>query len=293
VLEWDRTDEMIRILRRVAARLSLNASWRGAETGRSPNEPRFVSWYPAPENAIRAFAGEWSSAVPGYTSGRVPLFEDPRIHWFASQLGGFSGLRVLELGPLEGGHTFMMSQQGATVLAIEANLRAWLRCLAVKELLGTANATFWLGDFREYLKSAPERFDFVLASGVLYHQADPVGMLTDLGRVTDRIGLWTHYFDPPAMRARAPSAQRKFTYRREVARTSAGRTVELFERRYLDELKWSGFCGGLASTSKWMTRQGILDVLGDLRLACEIAFDEPDHPNGPACCIFAARPNGT
>jgi O-antigen biosynthesis protein len=114
-------------------------------------ESRFVDWLPAPANAARLFEGEWSSAVPGLPSGPVNLFEDPRVQWFEERLGGFAGRRVLELGPLEGGHTFMMARGGAEVLAIESNKGAFLRCLIAKETVGMPKARFLLGDFRKYL----------------------------------------------------------------------------------------------------------------------------------------------
>jgi hypothetical protein len=59
--------------------------------------------------------GAWSSAVPGLpTTGNIPLFEDGRITLFEERLGGFARKQVLELGPLEGGHTYSVS--GATII---------------------------------------------------------------------------------------------------------------------------------------------------------------------------------
>lgn len=38
--------------------------------------------------------------------------EDYRIEWFERIVGGFSGKRVLELGPLEEGHSYMLEKGG-------------------------------------------------------------------------------------------------------------------------------------------------------------------------------------
>lgn len=257
-----------------------------------PTNSHYVDWFPTPENAARAFEGEWSSAVPGLPTGHARLFEDGRILWFEERLGDFHGLDVLELGPLEGGHTHMMTQRGATVLAIESNRRAWMRCLAVKQAVGgMPEATFLLGDFVKYVQATPRRFDFVLASGVLYHMTDPVGLLHGLSAMSDAIGLWTHYFEP-GMLERREDLRQKFSLSPRVVTTPRGRKVHFHDQRYLGALEWSGFCGGAAPGSSWMPREDILGVLQDEGFVCETAFDDRDHPNGPAFCVFARRPAG-
>ena len=249
---------------------------------------RFVDWFPHPDNAGRAFEGEWSSAVPGLpTTGQAALFQDGRILWFEERLKGFAGKRVLELGPLEGGHTHMMTQRGASVLAIESNTRAWMRCLVAKDALAMPDATFLLGDFVKYLASSPPRVDFALASGVLYHLTNPVGMLQDLCGVCDSIGLWTHYFDE-AVLLEHDRFRRKFDFKPRVATTSRGREVCLYDQQYLEALQWEGFCGGSAAGSQWLRKQDILGILQDEGFACETFLDEI-HQNGPSFCVFGSR----
>ena len=70
---------------------------------------------------------------------------------------------------------------GASVVAVESNTRAYLKCLVVKELLDLQRCHFLLGDFVPYLQETPERFELLLASGVLYHSPDPLAMLALLG----------------------------------------------------------------------------------------------------------------
>jgi SAM-dependent methyltransferase len=252
----------------------------------------YVDWFPRAENAFRIFEGEWSSSLPGSNAGgKAGLFEDGRIIWFEEKLGSFAGKHVLELGPLEAGHTTMMSHRGAEILAIEANQRAFLRCLAVKEVLGIQGAKFLLGDFVRYLDDNPPHFDFVLASGVLYHMRDPVGLLRAVAAVTDAIGLWTHYFDPEAFAEKKGHVPSNFAL--QPRRIQVGsRQIELYDQKYLEALKWEGFCGGTASGSAWMTRDGILGVLEDAGFVTETGVEQRDHPNGPAFCVFARRASG-
>ena len=85
-------------------------------------ENPFVAGLPSPQNAIDVFAGEWASRFPAkgpaVQAGTVPLFEDPRLGWAENALRelsgqGFADQTVLELGPLEGGHTYALAQLGA------------------------------------------------------------------------------------------------------------------------------------------------------------------------------------
>ncbi|HEY9709972.1 MAG TPA: hypothetical protein V6D48_17330, partial [Oculatellaceae cyanobacterium] len=123
---------------------------------------KYVTSVPSPQNAFDIFKGEWSSKLPepfaALQAGSAPLFEDPRIDWCNAQFGGFEGKTVLELGPLEAGHTYMIERLGAgEIVSIEANTRAYLKCLIVKELLELKHTRFLCGDFVEYLRTNPKK----------------------------------------------------------------------------------------------------------------------------------------
>ena len=252
---------------------------------------QMVTSYPSEQNALDIFKNEWSSKLPlarsDLQAGPIPLFEDPRVHWAVCEAGGVANQRVLELGPLEGGHTYMLQERGAaSILAIEANTRAFLKCLIVKNIFNLHKADFRCGDFISFLRQNTERFDFVLATGVLYHMTSPVELLQLLSRVTDRLFMWTHYYDeaiisgnPNVLRLMAGSTKN----------THAGFTHTLHRYEYKDALKVA-FTGGTKSHSCWMERDEILACLhyfgyGDIR----IAFDEPDHLHGPCFAVLAQR----
>jgi SAM-dependent methyltransferase len=253
----------------------------------------YVREAPSAQLAVDLFAGQWSSALPadlGVSAGQVPLFDDPRIHWVVEQIGGIDDLRVLELGPLEAGHTAMLERAGASVLAIEANTRAYLKCLVVKELLGLGQSHFLLGDFGMYLRDTDETFDLVLASGVLYHASDPLGLLERIARVAPAVAIWTHYFDPEVVES-DPESRRRFTAPAERASTH-GVEVTLHPRDYLESLAWSGFCGGPEHFARWMERDDLLAVLGALGFDdIAVQYDDRTNPNG-ACIMLLARRTG-
>ena len=154
------------------------ASSLGRLLRRTSNElDGYVELIPTDQNALDIFKGEWSSRLPGIwkelNAGTIPLFEDPRILWAADQLGGFGNQRVLELGPLEAGHSYMLETLGAdTVIAVEANKRAYLKCLIIKEILNLKRCRFELGDCVTFLRENQTAFDVCLASGVLYHMRE-------------------------------------------------------------------------------------------------------------------------
>ncbi len=78
----------------------------------------------------------------------------------------------------------MLQKAGArSVVAVEANTRAFLKCLCTKELFGLDRVEFLLGDLVAYLNEERSKFDAVIASGVLYHMTDPVDLLKILRRL--------------------------------------------------------------------------------------------------------------
>jgi hypothetical protein len=252
----------------------------------------YIKTAPSDQNVLDLFDNEWSSHVPG--EGRVSrpgtafLFEDARISWLMEVLGGVSGLNVLELGPLEAGHSTMLEQAGVgSVLAIEANTRAFMKCLCIKELLQLQRTRFLLGDFVKYLENTQERFDLVLASGVLYHMMDPARLLALIGKSADRVMLWTHYFEESAIRSNR-NLTRKFGKPRVEVRD--GVKLTMVDQAYLDSLGWSGFCGGAEVGSVWLTRESILDYLRSMGFnRIDISFDAPNHQNGPSFAVCARR----
>ena len=253
---------------------------------------QYVSEAPNDQAALNLFAGEWSSALPAshghLQAGHAALFEDPRVKWALEQIGGIQGGRVLEFGPLEGGHSYMLERAGAAqVLAVEANTRAYLKCLIVKEIMGLTRTRFQLGDFMAMLRDGAGRFDFAVASGVLYHMRTPLELLGRLARTSDRIFLWTHYYDAGVI-GTDETLSAKFVEDEE--QEYDGYTCTVHKQLYAGALGWQGFCGGGAEYSYWTKRADILGMLEhsgfkDIR----VGHEQRDHPNGPAFCVVAQR----
>lgn len=252
----------------------------------------YVTLTPNPQNALDIFKGEWSSKLPeplaNLRAGSVPLFEDSRIEWCVAQLNGIEGKTVLELGPLEAGHTYMLERFGAAeIVSIEANTRAYLKCLIVKELLALTRTSFLCGDFIEYLQNNQTKFDVCIASGVLYHMRNPAELIALAAKASDQIFIWTHYYNQ-AIISKNPNLAHKFSS--GVPNEYAGFQHTLYRQEYKAALEWTGFCGGKEVFSHWLNRDDIIACLRHFGLNdIQINFEAPDHPNGPSFALTAVR----
>ncbi len=274
---------------------SLSRELLTPSAGRPPSAAHildhYVESFPTPQNAIDAVPG-WNHAFPpaiAVTAGAANMYGDERINWCLDRYGSVKGQDLLELGPLEGMHTYMLDQRTPRLIdAIEANKMAYFRCLVTKELLGIKNAKFHLGDFYKWLEETNKKYDLIIASGVLYHSSKPVHLLELLAKRSDAVFIWTHYFDDAVMplgeRRRAP-----FTEEVEIM-NSSGIEVHLHVRSYYQAYNDPAFCGGLQDRHFWIERQDILDLLKAFGFnSIEIAHDQPDHVNGPSFSILARR----
>ncbi|MGA0595812.1 class I SAM-dependent methyltransferase [Enterovirga sp. CN4-39] len=203
--------------------------------------------------------------------------------------GSLENRTVLELGPLEGGHTYMMERAGAAKIdAIEANRLAFLRCLILKELVQLRRARFHLGNFVAWLDQPNLQYDLIVASGVLYHLRDPLHLLERAAAATDALFLWTHYVSDEAMPLGDP---RRGMFRKTVERRPfRGIDVRLYPRSYQGAEAKVSFCGGIYDEHRWIQREDLLAALTALGFdSLQIAHEQTDHPNGPCFSLLARK----
>ena len=251
----------------------------------------YVVGMPSAQNAIDTLPG-WNQALPEHLNvkaGVGAFYHDGRIYWLLEQCGSIAGRRILELGPLEASHTWMLEQQGPAVIhAIEANKLSYLRCLVVKELLGMKTARFFLGDFSEWLDKSEERYDLIVASGVLYHMIDPIALIRSIARRTDSLFFWTHYVSDEAMPKGDP--RRGALIGQVEVHEVEGVPVRLYKRSYWGAWKSKAFCGGPHDLHRWIQKDDLVALIRALGFDdVRIAHDEPHHANGPSFSIFARR----
>ncbi len=269
---------------------------RGTQLPHHPELPRssvldlYVDGVPSPAKVAALFQDQWLSKLPaeiGLAGGPIDLFDDARIHRLLSAID-IDGQKVLELGPLEAGHTTHLLRAGAAhVTAIEGNSLAFLKCLAVKEALGLENVRFLLGDFVAYLRERRHSFDVGIACGVLYHMQNPVELIELLAHACRHVFLWTHYYDA-SIHAQSTDAASHLLDPQPCSWKGFRHTLVRYE--YRGVLQSETFCGGPAPFSHWLPRTDLLAALecfgfADIRILAE----EPDHPHGPSFSLVASR----
>ncbi len=253
---------------------------------------RYAEEAPSPQAALDIFKGEFVSAMPAdhpeLRAGSLRLFEDPRISWLAGKVD-LDGLDVLELGPLEAGHSYMLQNAGAKrVTAIESSSRAYLKSLVTKEIFKFDRVDLLYGNFVEYLRHRPRRFDLCVASGVLYHMRNPIELIALIADATDRVFFWTHY-DDDAVISKDPTVRARFSRAETVRHDGLAYPVQQYNYD-AEALSSQTFCGGSAAFSYWMKREDILSCLRHYGFTeAEIAFDQADHQHGPSFALLAQR----
>lgn len=245
---------------------------------------------PSPQSTLDLIP-DWTSELPaelGVKSGYAKLFEDGRVTWALDRLGGAQGKTVVELGPLEGGHTYMLEQAGASdIIAIEANKLCYLKCLIAKELLNTKKSQFLLGDFSQWLDQNQRRFDIGWVAGVLYHMDDPTRLLRQMGAVSDQLYIYTHYIPDDGYSDDEPWTK---TIERVEDRDCAGTIIPHYVKTYLAMGQTAKYCGGVYTTASWIKRSAILDTLRSLGYSkIETDLDNREHPNGPCFHLVASK----
>ena len=257
---------------------------RGTNALGEMNKENFFEQAPSNQNLIQLFEGQWFSIMPeklGVDSkGIGKLHDDGRIYWASSILGGFRDKSVLELGPLEACHTAMLEKAGAhSILGVEANSEAFLRCLVVKELLDLKRARFKLGNFVGYLQEQEDRFDVGIACGVLYHMKNPVELIELLSKKVRSLFVWTHYYDAELIGGNE-GVRSKFSG--SWVASHMGFDHRLHAYGYGEALDWKGFCGGGSESCNWMEKEEMLRAFDHFGFEWLGEKLEPDHIHGPA-----------
>jgi hypothetical protein len=232
------------------------------------------------------------SGGPAVQAGTVGLFEDSRLTWADTRLRelsgqGFADQTVLELGPLEAGHTYGLTKLGAAaVVAVEANVRAYLKCLIAREVLDIPRARFLLGDAVGYLRTVDRTFDVGVACGFLYHLVEPVEVIALLARCCRRVYVWTTTYDESIF-VKHPELAPTFDPPR--VHEFGGFTHTLYPRSYGEGLDYRKFLGGVEPKCCWMRGAEIVAALRHFGFT-SVVSEEEDNLWGKAISIVAVKP---
>lgn len=199
--------------------------------------------------------------------GRYDAANDIRMTWFREH---FPDARtILELGSLEGGHSFALAAlpQVERVVALEGRQASLARASFVQELLGRDNVSFVRADLQQTDLSQFGSFDVVVCLGLLYHLPEPWRLVEQIARVSRSLFLWTHYAAP-----------------RKAKKTRHGYRG----RTYREWLFLFEALSGLSPASFWPDRESLLRMLADHGFRRTTVIDDnPAHADGPAITLAA------
>jgi SAM-dependent methyltransferase len=200
--------------------------------------------------------------------GSFDALNDVRIRQFFEVFPGAQS--VIELGSLEGGHSFALAGNASVkkVTAIEGREINIKKARLVQEILGDKKVEFVEGDIEKLDFEKFGRFDAVFCSGLLYHLPRPWELIPKLARVSPNIFIWTQV-----------SEEAKAKKVREGWRGKFYREGGLFDP--LSGLSRKSFWLSLGSLIGLLTANGYREV--------KIIEHDLAHPKGNAVTLAATQ----
>jgi hypothetical protein len=179
-----------------------------------------------------------------------------------------SAATILELGSLEGAHSFILADRPGVqrVLALEGRELNLRKARFVQELLRVRNVKFVQANLEQADLAGFGKFEAVFCSGLLYHLPEPWKLIEQLPAVAPLFFIWTHY-------AAEEEAQ-------DIGRGLRGK---IHSEGGPDEP-----LSGMSTTATWLTLDSLCDFLSASGYQkIDIIHDDPAHANGPAVTIGA------
>jgi tRNA (mo5U34)-methyltransferase len=208
--------------------------------------------------------------VPGKRGGMVHGL-DPRVAAVRDRLSS-ADKTVLEIGCCEGIYTVQLAGVCREVVGLDVRPHNIACALTRLFVHGVTNARLLLQDARE-LDGRIGRFDILFHVGVLYHLSDPVDHLRRVAGLADSLLLDTHYADDDVPFPRADIDADGRTYCAKVYQEGA----------------WADVFSGVEPTSRWVYRDDLLQLLGDLGFTSAEVLDDRRERNGPRFTVLARR----
>jgi hypothetical protein len=198
--------------------------------------------------------------------GGVSAVGDPRVDQFFRFAPGAK--TILELGSLEGAHTFILAERPGIqrVLALEGRELNLRKARFVQELLKVPNVEFAQANLESSDLAAFGKFDAVFCSGLIYHLPEPWKLIAQLRSAAPTLFIWTHY---------APDAEADVVLGglRGKIHGEGGAAEPL---------------SGMSPTATWLTLGSLISSLTTSGYgSVHVIHNDLTHANGPAVTIGA------
>lgn len=198
--------------------------------------------------------------------GEVSALTDPRVEQFFRFVP--SAETILELGSLEGAHTFMLAEHRGVnrVLGLESRERNLRKARLIQDLLRVRNAEFVQANLEESDLSAFGKFDAIFCSGLLYHLPEPWKLIERLPSIAPSLFIWTHY----------------------VLETEAEAISNGLRGRIYVEGGSEDLLSGMSPTSMWLTLESLIASLTRSGYrSIQVIHNDLTHSKGPVATIGA------
>jgi len=189
---------------------------------------------------------------------------------------GFEGLRVADLGCLEGGFALALAQRGMDVTGIEARQTNFNKLVLIKDHFDLPNLEFRRDDVKNFTRANYGSFDIVLALGILYHLDEPIKWMRQLAQTTQSILIVDSHFAPsldaglPLMDKRLPLGPLQKV--KDEGATYEGRWFADCSADMDREAQvWSSYSN---NKSFWLTKDSL--CCGLVRAGFEVVFQQFD-----------------
>jgi SAM-dependent methyltransferase len=198
--------------------------------------------------------------------GGISAVGDERVERFFRH--GQHPKTILELGSLEGAHSFILAQHPGVkrVVALEgreANLR---KARFVQELLQIRTVEFAQANLEHAELRGFGNFDAIFCCGLLYHLPEPWKLIQQCLSIARMLFIWTQYATENEAR--------------DLGNGLRGKThIEGGPDEPLS---------GMSATATWLTLDSLRILLAQSGYSkIEVIHDDPAHANGPAVTIGA------
>lgn len=200
------------------------------------------------------------------SGGNYDTLNDGRIKQFFEC---FPNVRtILELGALEGGHTFTLARREGVerVMAIEARAFNIEKATFINSLLGLKNIEFRQANLEHFAISSLGTFDAIFCSGLLYHLPEPWKLIAQAANVAPSLYIWTMY-------AHDDEATLEIDGLRGREQIEGG----------LDEP-----LSGMSPKSIWLTIPSLVEMLRRSGYGKVEVLSKGQNPNGPDVSLAAS-----
>ena len=213
--------------------------------------------------------GPWITnfVIEGVASGGdYQVINDRRVQQFLER---FPDIRtILELGSLEGGHTFMLARQPSVerILAIDARAANIEKAKFIGSLFGVSNVEFRQANLEQLQLASLGYFDAIFCCGLLYHLPEPWKLISQLPLVAPSLFVWTVYANE-----------------NEVTVEIDGLHGREYVEGGVDEP-----LSGLSPKSIWLSLPSLLELLKRSGYRNIEVLEKQQNPNGPAVSLVAS-----